>query len=891
MKIKLLLAASLLFCGLSNAQSPSWKPVNDGSLKSAEKTERMAMPSEYHLFNADLAQLKAAMLTAPARSTGLPSSVIVPFPDADGKIQHYRMYEASVMQPELAAAYPDMKSYAGQGVEDPTASIRISVTSWGLHAMVLSSKGTFYTDPYTKDLQNYIVYKKENLFEDRQFACGVEEVPTEHDMIQSTQAVLSNDSKLRTYRLAMASTAQYSQFHVARAGLNAGTDAQKIAAVLAAMVVTVTRVDAVYERELAVTMQLVANNNLLIYLTEEDGLSNDNAGALLMQSQTVITSIIGSTNFDIGHTVSTGGGGVAGFGVVCNNEFKARGITGSPAPVGDPYDIDFVAHEMGHQFGGSHTFSGVGGSCQGNANSSTAVEPGGGTTIMAYAGICNNGNIQTNSNDYFHTVSLTQIFSFLGRISCATETVINNTAPVIPALTSYSIPYSTPFVLRGPVATDAQGDALTYTWEQTNAFGTLVDRPVAIATAGPNFRSLPPSASRERYFPRLADVLNGNLTPTWEVLPSVERILSFAYTVRDNNALGGQTSRQNISVNVRNTGPFRVTSQAAQNQSWAQGSQQTITWDVAGTTANNINTANVNILLSTDGGQTFTTVLAANTPNDGSEAITVPNVLAQSCRIMVEAAGNVYYAVNAAPFAIGYLVSSQCNTYTNTTSRPIPDNNPNFTTSIINVPVANTVQSVVVNVNITHSYVGDLGIIAVNPAGTQVVLWNGNCAANDNININFSDAGNTLSCTSTALGNTYRPFEALSTFNGQDAAGNWILALVDFGAGDVGALNSWSLTVCGQTFTPLSASQFNLNDFVLYPNPTTGSFTVQFTPASQEAIGITVHDMRGREVFKDSYTSAGLFSNSINLQNAQSGVYLVTVQNGTHKEVRKVVVQ
>jgi subtilisin-like proprotein convertase family protein len=657
------------------------------------------------------------------------------------------------------------------------------------------------------------------------------------------------------------------------------------------MVVTMTRVNGVYERELAVTMELVPNNDILIFITT-DAFSNTNANSLIGESQSVITAAIGTDNFDIGHTVSTGGGGLAGLGVICNSGNKARGITGSPAPVGDAYDIDYVAHEMGHQFGGSHTFNGLSGSCDGNQEPAYAVEPGGGTTIMAYAGLCVSGNIQSNSNDYFHTVSLDQIAVVLRNTSCAVETEINNTAPTIPTIASRSIPYGTAFILKSSDLdiTDAEGDSLTYTWEQTNANGTNINQPTATGTNGPNFRSLPPSTERDRYMPTLANVLAGNLTPTWEVIPSVVRTLNFALTARDNNVAGGQTTRRNAIVFVRNAGPFRVTSQAEEGITWAPGTTQNITWDVAGTTANSINTATVNILLSTDSGLTFNTVLAAATDNDGAETITVPNLLSGNCRIKIEAVDNIYYAVNSTNFAVGVSVSNECNTFTSTPAIAIPDNNPTFTTSTVAVDSVDNITSVTVNVNITHTGVGDLVVKATSPTGTEVVLWQQRCTTNDDLIINFSDNGTTAACATTEFGNTYRPSSPLSAFIGQSAIGNWTLSVADLAAANTGTLNSWSVTVCGQVYTAATA-QYNLKDFTLYPNPNNGSFTVQFTPDSKDATSITVHDMRGREVFKNNYSGTGLFNNNISLQNAQSGIYLVTVQNGGRKEVRKVVIK
>jgi len=891
MKNTLLLVASLLLFGIGNAQT-SWKPANEGGLASLQKTDRASIPAAYTLFSTNLVQLKQSLIAAPARAAGVTSSVIIPFPDAQGKIQHYRVYEASVLQPRIAAAHPELKSYVGQGIETPQAIVRFSLTTFGLHAMILSPQGTVYIDPYTKDLNNYIVYNKASLNSPGDFTCEVDTEGTGHRRSTPAQrAELLSDGNLRTFRLAMACTIEYAAYHINAAGLNSGTQEQKIEAVLAAMVVTVTRVDAVYENELAVTMQLIDTNEDIIFITR-DSFNNTNAETLLNQSQSVITSVIGDDNFDIGHTVSTGGGGVALLGVVCFSGYKASGITGSRSPVGDPYDIDYVAHEMGHQFGANHVFNGEDGSCFDNNNPSSAFEPGSGTTIMGYAGICGAADVQLHSDSYFNAVSIDEITSILEDADCAVLTPINNDEPVVPSLTRRNIPKGTAFILKGTVATDANNDALTYCWEQANGTSNTENEPSSENASGPNFRSRPPSTGTDRYLPQLSDVLNRNLYPTWEVIPDVGRTLAFSYTVRDNNVLGGQTATRSTSVVVSGTaGPFMVTSQEDSTTSWEQGTQETITWDVAGTNANSINTSQVNILLSTDGGLTFTTTLAANTDNDGTEDITVPNIMASNCRIMIEPVNNIYYAVNATPFTIGYAVTNECNTYTSDTAIAIPDNTATFTSSPLTVSTVNNITSVTVNVNATHPSIGNVTIKAVSPDATEVVLWQRQCNSNDDMNITFDDTAVAVSCANTEFGNTYKPFRPLSAFAGKNAVGTWNLDVSDLVESNTGTLNSWSITVCGQVFTPLSAAQFSLKDFTLYPNPNMGTFTVEFKSQTQNNIGVIVHDITGREVFNNSFANTGMFSHNISLQNVQSGIYMVTVQDGNRKEVRKVVVK
>ncbi len=887
MKKILLLTVIAIFAFASGySQTSLWTKTSEERLSVLEKVDRSSTPREYQLFQLNFVGLKSQLQSAPSRDNGTVSNVIIAFPNAEGKLENYRIYEASVMEPSLAASHPEIQSYVGQGIDDPTAKIHFTTTLFGLHTMILSGRGAYYIDPYTTNLQNYIVYNKSSLTTSRNFECLVEE-GTE---TPPPPSLLASDGKFRTYRLAMACTIEYAAFHVAAAGLTGGTLAQKKAAVLAAMVVTVARVNSVYEVDMSLRMQLVANNESIIFV-DSDNFSNDTSGSLINESQNVIEAAIGGANYDIGHTVSTGGGGLAGLGVVCLTGQKARGITGSPAPVGDPYDIDFVAHEMGHQFGAQHTFNN---SCGGNRSGGSAMEPGSGSTVMAYAGICD-PNVQSNSDAYFHARSIEQMVAHITGLNgdCVPGVANGNTPPVITALTSYTIPKGTAFILKGN-ATDANGDALTYCWEQVNA-GATTSTPSATTTdSNPNFRSLSPSTSPNRYMPPLANVLTGNLTPAWQVVPSVARTMNFALTVRDNRTPnGGQTARQNMTVTFNGTaGPFAVTSQNIDGISWTQGQTQTVTWNVAGTTANGINTANVNILLSTDGGQTFSTVLVANTPNDGSQAITVPNVAAPFCRIMVEAVGNIYYAVNPTPFAIGYIVTTTCNTYTNSTAGAIPDNNTNYTVRQINVPTTGLVSDVNVAVNLTHTWLSDINIALVSPLGPQINIFNRGCdnsGLSDNINATFDDQGVAATCTATLTGNIL-PTDALSVFNGQNPQGNWLIGVRDLGAQDTGSLQSVSITICSQVAT-LSTENFGLADFKIYPNPNNGAFNVQFSSDSSNDIKIGVHDIRGRQIFDKSYQNTGVFSESLELNNVQAGVYLVTVQDGDRKEVKKIVVE
>ncbi|MEI2747185.1 MAG: reprolysin-like metallopeptidase [Ferruginibacter sp.] len=455
---------------------------------------------------------------------------------------------------------------------------------------------------------------------------------------------------LRSYRLAVACTGEYAQ-------AVGGTTAPLLHS---AIVTSVNRVNGVYEQEVSVRLVLIANNNLIEFLTPagDQFTGNDNATILINESQTVINNNIGSANYDIGHTFSTGGGGLAQLGCVCTAN-KARGITGLPNPVGDAYDIDFVAHEIGHQFGGQHTFNANTGNCLGNGSATANAEPGSGSTIMAYAGICTNTNdLQPNSDPHFHAISFDQIGTFTRSGSgstCGTTINTGNTAPVVNAGSDYTIPVSTPFMLTG-TATDANNDVITYSWEQIDVGGTFSNWNAPSGATAPLFRSFRPSTSNTRIFPRMSDIVN-NVTTIGEVLPATARTVKFRLTARDNRSGGGGICYDEANVITSGATAFNVTSQATATTWVANGTNTaTITWTVAGTTAAPFNVANVDILFSTDGGYTYPYTLLSNTPNDGSQVITIPAATTTKGRVMVKSIGNIFFDINLGDITI----SSTC---------------------------------------------------------------------------------------------------------------------------------------------------------------------------------------------------------------------------------------
>ncbi|MCS7052747.1 MAG: M12 family metallo-peptidase [Ignavibacterium sp.] len=640
-------------------QYDMWQEKNESDI--VEVGQRYIIPKAYKIYQLNINALTNLLSDVPmeftADATRRAKIIYIPMPD--GSFQRFRFVESPVMSPELQRKAPHTRTFLGYGIDDKYASVRFDFTPNGFHAMILSPNGRVFVDPYSKgDIENYISYytrdyHNSNKIRDCELDAPEDRVNEINYLLQNVETRLIGP-QLRTYRLALACTGEYATFH-------GGT----ITSVRAAMVTSVNRVVGVYEKELGIRMVLVPNNDTLIFLDPNtDPYTNNSGTAMLSQNQTTIDSRIGSANYDIGHVFSTGGGGVASLACVCVNGLKARGVTGSPQPVGDPFDIDYVAHEMGHQFGANHTFNSVTGSCSGNRVASKAYEPGSGSTIMAYAGICGSDNLQNFSDPYFHVASYDEIVVYTNNgtgNSCAQITNTGNSAPIVTVPSGgFYIPRSTPFSLTGS-ATDPNGDPLTYDWQQYDLgpAGTW-NNPSGNA---PIFRVWNPTTSPTRTFPRLQNLLN-NTTPVGEVMPTYSRTLTFRMVVRDNRAGGGGVDYAQIQFQVDgNSGPFQVTYPNT-NLTLPGLSTQTITWDVANTNLAPVNCSSVNIRLSLDGGNTFPILLASNTPNDGSETVTLPANQTTQARIRVEAVGNIFFDISNVNFSIQGVIPVELVSFT-----------------------------------------------------------------------------------------------------------------------------------------------------------------------------------------------------------------------------------
>lgn len=871
-----------------HAQSDDlWQKVNSVSV-SGKKTSVSDSEKLYYKLNTESLTAKLAKTT---QKSSLSSNAEITIPNAKGVLERFQVWESSNFDPELQAKYPEIRAYEGSGLDDKSAKIHFSLSPRGLQTMLFrADKATEFIEQNPDNKAEYVLFSSKDAASKTKLVCKTIDAAV-NNKEGKTAKTASNNKVFKTLRLALSCTAEYTAYF---GGTKAGA--------LAGMNATLTRVNGVLNKDLALKLVLIANNDAVIYTNVANqpysNASDGADGAWNQEVQTTLTNIIGNNNYDIGHLFgASGGGGNAGcIGCICSNPTtgdplaKGSAFT-SPSdgkPEGDTFDIDFVIHEFGHQLGANHTFS-----YDSGERTSVNVEPGSGSTIMGYAGVTGDYDIQNNSDDYFAYASILQIQNTLAGKSCPVSTNLTNNPPVISAGSNYTIPISTPFILKG-TGSDPEGDIITYTWEEyDNATTTSEANSVAYPTKpdGPLFRSFAPTTSPVRYFPSYDSVLQNKLTTTWESVSSIARTLNFTLTGRDNAALGtAQTNTSAMAVNVVATaGPFAVTSHNGDNVSWQQGTSQTVTWSVNNT--NNLQGSSlVNIKLSTDGGLTFPTTLAANTPNDGSEIIALPASIPSStnCRLLIEPTANIYYTLNSKPFAIGYTTTTSCNTY----SFESPFNilaSTSYTTKSVSVPSATgTISDVNVLVNVTHERLSDLEIQIVSPQGTTVRLFNKSCPSlNSTLILNFDDSGNALDC-SKITEQIVIPVNELSAFNGQTQQGTWTFRVRDAVSGMFGKINSASVNICTKTFT-LGTDDFETLDFALYPNPNKGSFTVQFASQSNN-VQVFVHDILGKSVYTKTFEASGDFNQNIQLPNVSAGIYLVTVIDGNRRTVKKIIV-
>jgi hypothetical protein len=659
-----------------------WSNVLSRNLEQKEFNYRSVNANTEELVN----QLKNAPLEGSSDS-GL--EIFLPLPD--GKFERVSAFESPIMTPELAAKLPHIKTYKVTGLDNPEISGRLDASPKGFHGFLNTDQGVVYIEPELSYNQNassgaFRSFKKSNFPSSKEgYKCSVISHNHSDNPLQSlsqsrpqASSMRSSGTTIRTYRLALAATAEYT------AAVSSGPPTVEKGQ--AAIVTAVNRINAIYEKEVAIKFVLVDNSNIVFTNTLTDGYTNSNGGILLSENQNKLDNVITPEEYDIGHVFSTGGGGVAVLASVCDDandsspssNNKAKGVTGLGNPVGDPFVVDYVSHEIGHQFGAPHTFNAGGissGACDdtnrenhvstdgGTQLSDSAYEPGSGSTIMAYAGICAPQNIQNNSDPYFHARSLEQIREFVENEisfsntqggSCGTSVLTGNTAPSADAGSNYTIPANTPFALTGSGDDVDAADvaSLNYTWEQFD-LGTKTTSKSDMHTDAdtrPIVRSRQGTGSSTRYIPALDAILESNLTKyDGERLPTEDRDMTFRLTVRSGSS-GFNQDDMTVTVD-KDAGPFAVTAPAG-GITLSGGSEISITWNVANTQTAPVNCTNVNIKYSNDSGQNFSTTLSESTENDGTESVTLPNETTSTGRIKVQCLNNVFFNVSAADFSI-----------------------------------------------------------------------------------------------------------------------------------------------------------------------------------------------------------------------------------------------
>lgn len=873
----------------TNAQmkvTPSyWGKTEDPAVPAM--ATRIIQPNVYLNYQLNVDELKYKLQNANLKTDSNPTEILIALPHPDGQFYEYQVFLNTTMHPGLQANFPEIRSYDAIATNQSGNTVKLDITPQGFHAMILSpTESTIFIDPYSfggGDISNYIVYYKKDFKTDKVFDCAF---VSEENSINVGQEDLTPKAfgtcELRTYRLALSASGEYTAFQ-------GGT----VALAQAAQVTTMNRVNGVYERDMAITMVIIPNNNLLIYTNSAtDPFTNGTPNSMITENQTAVNAAIGNSNYDIGHVFGTNSGGLAGLGVVCGTQ-KARGVTGSSAPVGDAFDIDYVAHEMGHQFSGNHSFNN---SCSGNRNNNTAVEPGSGTTIMGYAGICA-PDIQAHSDDHFHGRNLQEIGAFITGAShtCPVKTPLNNTAPSISSTAgTVTIPANTPFALTA-IATDNDGNTLTYCWEQINN-EISTQAPVASSTGGPNFRSITPSTSPTRYFPAIASQMS-NGPFTWEVIPSVSRTMNFRVTVRDNAVGGGCNDHDDVTVTTTSTaGPFIVNYPSLTGISWSVGDTRTVTWSVANTNVAPVACANVNIMLSVDGGVTFTTILS-NTPNDGSQDVTVPNSVTTTAIIMVICENGTFFDISNNFFEITTGVSC------NAPSLPVLAGN---NTMCLGGSATLTITGGSLNdATNWHWYTGNCGgtpigtgiSITASSPGIYYVRGEGGCVTPGNcstVNLQIQTIVNTVVVSGMQMtaNQSSATYQWIDCKNGNalitGATAQSYVAPNDGEYAVIITRNGCTDTSNCITISNAGTEDLNLVNVQLYPNPVASILTVDFgQPINLDVIELT--DALGRII--QTFKNFNGNQIQIDLAKESDGVYFLNLNYDQNSKTLRIIKQ
>jgi len=662
--------------GLSERQNPAatlWQDLDPVVVSTPENTP--ALPRAYRPVRLDRDALQAILDAAPPEETRPrgPSALfgqdaggerpVLAIPSPDGGVERFAIEESPILPPDLAARFPEIRTFRGQSLDDPATTMRCDLTPQGFHAIVLSPARAVFVEPAqgfetssALAASPYIVYDSlRERSEPGAFACGSSEDPLPNARFRTRGDSPSLDAgtgpsygeTLRLFRFAVGTTGEYTLIY------GGGT----VSGTLAAVTTTVNNMNAILEREVAVRLVLISGETAILSTdAANDGYTHGDRFAMIPENQTKLDTVIGPDNYDVGHvfdgasipnTWSVWG---AGYCCVCNPGTKGRGATiFTTAPPSFSWTALFLTHEIGHQLSASHTFNATTDICRDARAWWTAYEPGAGATIMGYGNNCGDEGFNGWSS-YFHAASLEQISSLVASSpeACGSTQPTDNTPPFVSAGPPHTIPIGTPFTLTAEGG-DSDGDPVTYGWEEYD-LGTP-SPPSTDDGSRPIFRSFPPTPDPARTLPRMDDVL-GRKATLGESLPVTSRTMNFRVTARDLHAgVAGVATAATQIVTDAGIGPFIVT-QPSQGARWIGSAQETVFWDVAGTDGPPVNCASVRISLSVDEGASFPYLLAQSTPNDGSETVTVPQNQTADARVKVEAIENIFFNVSYPDFTL-----------------------------------------------------------------------------------------------------------------------------------------------------------------------------------------------------------------------------------------------
>jgi hypothetical protein len=615
--------------------------------KSSQAKSEQIKPIRAMAENARYLQIDQTFLNHTFSSLHLPTEVTVPLPN--GLNISVKLSPSPILSNDLADKYPHFMTYQAQQIGQPKNIGRFSISHLGLFGFFRYNNQWMLLSPqYQGETQEYTSY----WYKDAPTNSETARLTTDFLLAQTplekpelAEKLVTTGDTVRTYKLAISTTGEYSQ----RLG---GTTEN----VVAELMNLVNRINQILLVDLALQFELVDNQDIIFFDATSDPYTNSDIATDIETNQDIVDQAIGSQNYDIGHVLGTSGGGLAFVGVVCNSRFKAQGYTGLNNPQGERFYIDLVAHELGHQLGAGHTFNAVNsGNCaEAQRNNSSAYEPGSGSTIMSYAGVCDPQSLQDDSDPYFHSISIQNIRDYVESFSgqgCGVEVATNNSIPQIQLTQSaYTIPADTPFVLSA-TATDEDNDLLTYSWEQFDA-GSTLGATSSLAELNsdngnnPLFRSFSPVDVTQRYFPQLSDVLRGQ-TSLGETYATTNRDMRFRLTTRDNK---GGVNQQDLVITVTNTS--QTFSVDTPTDEWQASTEQTVTWDIGDTLSAPINCSNVDILLITDLDNPLETTVLTQTPNDGQQNIRVPDITSAAARLVLRCSNNVFYALSDEAFSI-----------------------------------------------------------------------------------------------------------------------------------------------------------------------------------------------------------------------------------------------